>query len=84
MARLNLTLDEGTFTALDRDARREKVRLATHARRLLKDALASREKAERRRRWAEAYRADGADARATLADLEAGALELMGDEDDCA
>ena len=81
MARLNLTLDEATFSALDRDARREKARLATHAGRLLREALQRRELHERRRLWAQAYRADRADSRRVIRDIEPGELELMCDED---
>ena len=82
MARLNLTLDAGTFEALQKDARKAKTRVATHARHLLRAAIADMGRRERRRRWAEAYRADRADASAVLRDLEPGELEIMGDEDD--
>ena len=81
MARLNLTLDGETFGTLRREARKEKTRVATYARRLLREAISRREQQERRRRWAEAYRADRADAAALARDLEPGELELMGDED---
>jgi hypothetical protein len=82
MARLNLTLDGETFGALQREARKEKTRVATYARQLLRAAIARREQQTRRRRWAEAYRADRADTAALLGDLEPGQLEIMGDEDD--
>jgi uncharacterized membrane protein len=81
MARLNLTLDEGTLAALRGDARREHRRVATHARELLREAMVRRQQERRARTWAEAYRADRADATALARDLEPGALELMGDED---
>lgn len=81
MARLNLTLDKVTFAALGRDAKRDGERLATHARRLLAEALRRRQQADQWRLWADAYRADRADARRLLADLTPGELELMGDED---
>jgi hypothetical protein len=84
VARLNLTLDDATFRAIGREARRHKVRVATHARQLLQEALAHRERAERRKAWATAYRADRADARTLSADFEPGQLEIMGDEEDLA
>ena len=80
MARLNLTLDAETFSQLDRDARRERVRLATHARRLLREALARRAQGERDQRWALAYRAGRADARQHARDMDAAQLDVMGDE----
>jgi hypothetical protein len=82
MARLSLTLDEATFGALARDARKERARLATHARRLLKATLARKEQAERRHAWVGAYRSDRADARSLIRDFEPGQLAVMGDEDD--
>ncbi|HEY3355337.1 MAG TPA: hypothetical protein VGQ83_18960 [Polyangia bacterium] len=81
MARLNLTLDDDTFAALERDARGRNQRLATYARALLQEGLARRQRAQQARRWAEAYRADRPDARQLLRDLEPGELELLGDED---
>lgn len=82
MSRLNLTLDSVTLEALERDAKKERVRPATHARRLLREALEQRALRERRRRWAEAYRADRDDAKKLLTETEAGQLDLVGDEDD--
>jgi hypothetical protein len=81
MARLNLTLDEETLAALRGDAQREHRRLATHARELLREAMARRQRERRARTWADAYRADRADATKLVRELEPGALELMGDED---
>jgi len=81
MARLNLTLDEDTLAAVTRDALKEGVGLATHARRLLRDAVVQRERIERRKRWADAYVAGRADARRLLEDWEPGSLELLGDEE---
>lgn len=66
---------------LDRDARRTGDRVATHARRLLGEALERRERLARRRVWAEAYGADRADARQLAAELEPGSLDLLDDED---
>jgi hypothetical protein len=81
MARLNLTLDEATFLTLDRHARKAGDRVATHARQLIGEALARRERLERRKVWAEAYGADRADARRLAADLESASLDLLDDED---
>jgi hypothetical protein len=80
MARLNLTLPDDTFVALSRDARKAGAPVATHARRLLGEALVRRGLLERRRVWAEAYRSDRADARQLATDLELGTLELLDDE----
>ncbi|MBI2893362.1 MAG: hypothetical protein HYY06_07400 [Deltaproteobacteria bacterium] len=82
MARLNLTLDDVTLQALERDARKAHVRTATHARRLLREALEEHARRERRLRWAEAYRADREDAKKLLAEMEAGELDLLENEDD--
>ena len=80
MARLNLTLDEGTLAALRGDAHREHRRVAAHARELLREAMARRQRQRRARTWAEAYSADRADAAKLVRELEPGELELMGDE----
>ncbi len=81
MARLNMTLDDDTLSALSRDARQAGVGVATHARHLLREAVARRALAERRRAWAEAYRADRPDARKLTADLTGPMLDLIDDED---
>jgi len=81
MGRLNLTLDDATLAALNRDARKAGTRTATHARRLLREAVARRELAERRQAWAEAYRADRADAHRLTEDLAAPTFEMLDDED---
>lgn len=80
MARLNLTLDDDTLEALSRDARKSHLQVATHARALLSEALTRRGLLERRRVWAEAYRADRTDARRLAAELEPAMLELLDDE----
>jgi hypothetical protein len=82
MARLNLTLDSETLGVLTKEARKEKTRVATYARRLLREAISRRDREERRRRWAEAYRADRVDALAVVREMEPGQLEVMGDEED--
>ncbi len=81
MARLNLTLDEGTFAHLTRDAKRCHKRVATHARQLLREVLERHEQEARWRRWEAGYRADRSDARRLLGDVEGAQLELVGDED---
>lgn len=81
MTRLNLTLDEDTFRRLDRHTKRSGKPRATLARELLREGLAQREAAERRKQLANDYAAGRTDARAVLRDLEAGQLELMDDED---
>jgi hypothetical protein len=81
MARLNLTLDDATLAALSREARRAGVRVATHARQLLAEAVARHQLLQKRRVWAEAYQADRADAGKLVADLEPATFDLLGDED---
>lgn len=81
MSRLNLTLDDDTFEAVQRDARKHGVPVATHARLLLREALTQRERSETRRLWARAYAEGTTDARELAEDWEPGALELMGDEE---
>ena len=80
MARLNLTLDEDTLRQLDRYTKRSGKPRAALARELLREGLAQRESAERRKQLAADYAAGRGDARALLKDLEAGQLELMDDE----
>jgi metal-responsive CopG/Arc/MetJ family transcriptional regulator len=80
MARLNLTLDEDTLRQLDRHTKRSGKPRAALARELLREGLAQREAAERRKQLAADYAAGRADTRALLKDLEAGQLALMDDE----
>lgn len=82
MARLNMTLDDATFQAVSQDARRRGIPTAKHARDLIREAMSRRAEMERKRRWAEAYQADRADARKLAAEMAPGALEVMGDEED--
>jgi hypothetical protein len=82
MPRLNLTLDEGTFSELVRHAQRAHRPRAAVARELLRGALRQRELVERRRRLARDYAVGQGDAEELLRDLEAGQLDLLGDEED--
>ena len=80
MARLNLTLDADTFQKLDRHSGRvgrPRARVATE---ILREGLARREAAERRKRLAADYAAGRADACALLKDLESSQLDLLDDE----
>jgi len=81
MARVNLTLDAETFRELDRHTKRTGKPRAAVVRELLREGLARRAAAERRRRLAADYAAGRSDARAVLADLESAQLELMDDEE---
>ena len=80
MARLNLTLDEDTLRQLDRHTKRAGKPRAALARELLREGLARREAAERRKQLVADYAAGRGDARTLLRDLEAGQLDLMDDE----
>jgi len=77
MARLNLTLDRDISGRLEAHARRAGARRATLARQLLREALDRREAAERRRKLAADYAAEGSAARDLLGELEPGELELL-------
>ena len=81
MARLNLTLDADTFRQLDRHTRRVGKPRAKVATEILREGLARREAAERRKRLAADYAAGRPDARALLKDLESPQIELLDDED---
>jgi hypothetical protein len=78
MARLNLTLDAETMTALKRHARGG--RKATVAREMLREALAARDAQARRRKLARDYAQGREEAKALLEDLEGSQLELLADE----
>ncbi len=82
MARLNLTLDVDTFRQLDRHTKRLGKPRAKVATEILREGLARREAAERRKRLAADYAEGRLDARALLKDLETSQLDLLGDEDD--
>jgi hypothetical protein len=81
MKRLNLTLDEGTLTALQRHAKQVGKPRAALARELICEAIARREAALRRRRLAQDYASGRSDAGALLADLEAAQLDLLNDHE---
>ena len=80
MARLNLTLDDDTFQKLDRHTKRRGKPRARVATEILREGLARREAAERRKQLAADYAAGRADARALLKDLESAQLDLLDDE----
>ena len=81
MVRVNLTLDEETSRELDRHTKRTGKPRATVVRELLREGLARRAAAERRKRLAADYAAGRSDARVTLGDFESAQLELMDDEE---
>ena len=81
MPRLNLTLDDDTFARLDRHAKRQGARRAGLARRILCEALDSREALERRKTLAAAYTAGRRDARQLLGQLKVPQLEWFDEED---
>ena len=81
MARLNLTLDDETIQQLDRHTKRVGKPRARVATEILREGLARRDAAERRKRLATDYAAGRPDARRLLKDLESGQIELLDDED---
>lgn len=81
MARLNLTLDHDTYVELEEHARRANKPRARIVKELLIEGLSRHKTRARRERLARDYAAGRADARKALSDLEAGQLELLGDED---
>ena len=81
MARLNLTLDEGTLLEFDRYRKQVGKPRARVAKELLQEGLERRRTAERRRKLAADYVADRSDVRSALSDLEAGQLELLDDDE---
>lgn len=80
MSRLNLTLDDDTAAWLERHASREKLAVATFAKRLLREAVEHREFLARRRKLAADYAAGRADVKEVLADLERAQLERLLDD----
>jgi hypothetical protein len=80
MSRLNLTLDRDTTSWLEKHAAREKMALASFARRLLREAVEQRELLARRRKLAADYAAGREDAREVLDDLERPQLEGLLDD----
>ena len=80
MARVNLTLDSDTYQGLQRFAKRERARVATFARSLLREGISRREAAEQARKLAADYAAGRPDAEEILAGLERAQLEILDDE----
>jgi metal-responsive CopG/Arc/MetJ family transcriptional regulator len=81
MPRLNLTLDDHTFARLDRHAKSQGARRAGLARRILREALDSREALERRKTLAADYTSGRRDAQKILEDLEVPQLGWFDEED---
>ena len=81
MMKLNMTLDQKTSAALERQARQVRKPCAKLAREILMEGLARREAALRRKKLAADYRAGRVDTRALLNDLEAPQLELLNDKE---
>jgi len=80
MKRLNVTLTQETYEALERQAKQTRKSCVKLAEDLLSEGLARRDAATRRKKLAADYRAGRADARALLNDLESSQLELLDDE----
>jgi len=70
MRRLNVTLDQETYAALERQAKQTRKPCARVAKEILSEGLAQRNAAARHKKLAADYRAGRADARALLNDLE--------------
>ena len=81
MARLNVTLDQETYAALQRHAKRVRKPRAKVAKEILAEGLARRDAASHRKKLAADYLAGRADTRALLKDLELSQLELIDDEE---
>jgi len=82
MVRLNLTLADDTYMALEKHAKRLGKPCARVAKDLLTEGLARSAAAERRKKLAEDYLADRAAARESLKDWESPQFEIMGNEED--
>lgn len=80
MKRFNVTLNQETYEALERQAKQTRKTCAKVAEDLLSEGLARREINTRRKKLAADYRAGRADARTLLNDLESPQLELLDDE----
>ena len=78
--RLNVTLDQKTYEALEKQAKQTRKPCARVAKEILSEGLARRDAVARRKKLAADYRAGRADARALLNDLESVQLELLDDE----
>ena len=82
MARLNMTLDDDTYTALKRYAKKQGAPQATVARRLLAEALARKRAAELQRKLAADYAAEREGTEKLLAEMEGSQLDWFEDEID--
>jgi hypothetical protein len=80
MVKVNVTLDQKTYAALERHAKRTRKPCARVAKEILAEGLARRDAIARREKLAADYRAGRGDARAVLNDLESSQLELLDDE----
>ncbi len=81
MARINLTLNRDTYAELEKHVKKSGKPRARVVKELLAEALQVRAARERRQRLARDYTAGRRDARALLSGVEAGQLDLLGDED---
>ncbi len=80
MARLNLTLDDDTFRALNRHARRARKPTASVARRFLTEAIAAEDARERLQKLARDYSGGRKDAEKLIEELESPQLDLLDGE----
>lgn len=80
MRRLNVMLDQETYEALARQAKKVRKPCARVAKEILSEGLARRDAAARRKQLVADYRAGRADARAVLNDFESLQSELLDDE----
>ena len=80
MARINLTLNEDTYSSIVEHAREEGMPQASMARKLIKEALDRRNALKKLRKLASDYGAEGKGSARLLEDLEAGQLDLIDDE----
>jgi len=80
MRRLNVTLDQETYKALERQAKQTRQPCTKVAKEILSAALARRDATARREKLAADYRAGRADARTVLNELESLQSELLDDE----
>ncbi|MBI3798339.1 MAG: hypothetical protein HY268_15420 [Deltaproteobacteria bacterium] len=72
-----MTLDQETYAALERQAKRVRKPPARVAQEILAEGLARRDAAARRKKLATDYLVGRADVRALLKDLESPQLELL-------
>lgn len=80
MARINMTLDGDTSSALSRYAKAHHKALAAVARELLLEGLKRREAVKRARNLARDYAGGRTDTRELLGEIELGQLDLLMDD----